>query len=172
MLVMNNPYVTAIWQPFPLWMFAAQYLHLAFRPSSRYPQSGYRTVQATYIILFLFSAIPHIYFVGPIIMAGDFSKLGALFVPSLAVPDTSSTVQAGVLDMIQWDLIFTLAPTILASLWTAKSMTQFLWIIVWFGVASLAFGPGAAVVGVFAWREGVLNAGVGGEAVEEKKKQN
>jgi len=169
MLVMDNPYVTALWQPFPLWMFAAQYVHLAFRPSSRYPESGYRTIQATYIFLFLFSAIPHIYFVGTIIIAGDYARLGALFVPSLAAPDTSSTIQAAVLDFIQWDIIFALVSMILASLWTAKTITQFLWMSVWFGVAGVVFGPGAAVAGVFSWREGVLNAGIEDGAVEEKK---
>ena len=171
MLVMDNPYYTAFWQPFPLWMLIAQLVHLFVRPSSRHPQSGYRTIHATYISLFLFSAIPHVYFMVPIIIAGDYARFQSLYLPSLAVPDVSSTVQVVVLDVIQWDLIFFSASTILASLWTAKSATQFFGIIIWSGVASIAFGPGAAIAGAFAWREKMLNAGVEGEVAEQKKKR-
>lgn len=172
MLMMDNPYYTAFWPSYPLCMLIAQLAHLFFRPSSRYPQSGYRTIQATYILLFLSSAVPHIYFMGTIVAAGDYARFKTLYVPSLAVPDVSSTIQVVMLDMIQWDLIFVFASTILASLWTAKSMSQFFGMIVWFGVASVAFGPGAAIAGVFSWREGMLNAGTEGSAAKVVKKRD
>lgn len=167
MLVMENPNITAIWPGFPLWMLIAQHAHLLFRPSSRYPESGYRTVQATYIFLFLFSAIPHIYFTSTTIIAGDYARFQSLYVPSLAVPDASLSVSAAMLDVMQWDLIFVFASAILASLWTAKSTTHFFRMVLWFGAAGLAFGPGAAIAGAFAWREGVLNGTDGG--MTEKK---
>jgi len=85
--------------------------------------------------------------------------LKALFVPSLAVPDVSSTVQVGVLDFIQWDIVLMSFSTFLALLWTVKSITQFIVMTVWLVVAGVVFGPGSAFVGVFAWREGVLNTG-------------
>lgn len=169
MLVMDNPYYTAFWPPFPLWMSIAQLSHLFFRPSSRYPESGYRTIQATYNLLFLFSAIPHIYFVGIVIIAGDYSRFKRLYLPSLAVPDVSSAVQAVVLDVIQWDLIFVFGSTILASLWTTKSFKQFFGMIVWYVVAGVAFGPGAAIAGAFVWREKMLNASIEVGMAQEKK---
>jgi len=162
MMTMDNPWVTAIWQPFPLWMFIAQHAYLIAR--SGHSQSGYQTVQTTYIILFLLSAIPHIYLLGPTIVAADHARFKALFVPSLAAPDASSTVQAAVLDFIQWDVVFVSLSTFLASLWTAKSITQFVAMIVWFVVAGAVFGLGSALVGVFAWRERLLNAGVDEDA--------
>jgi hypothetical protein len=157
MLTVDNPWITAIWQPFPLWMFTTQQTYLFLR--SRDSRSGYRTIQFTYIILFLLSALPHIYLLGPTIVAGDHARLKALFVPSLAVPDVSSTVQVGVLDFIQWDIVLTSFSTFLALLWTVKSITQFIVMTVWLVVAGVVFGPGSAFVGVFAWREGVLNTG-------------
>jgi hypothetical protein len=110
------------------------------------------------MILFFLSAIPHIYFLGPTVVAGDHARLNALFVPSFAAPDASSTVQAGVLDFIQWDVIIVLLSTFLASLWTAKTITQFAVMVSWFAVAGVLLGPGSALVGVFAWREGMLKA--------------
>lgn len=158
MLVLDNPYATAIWQPFPLWMFIAQHVYSTIRRPSQNAQSGYLTVQATHLILFLLSAIPHIIYVGPIVAAGDSARLKALFVPSLAVPHENLSLQIGVLDFIQWDIIFVSVSTLLACLWTARSVTQFIVMIGWFAVAGVLFGPGAGLIGVFAWREAALNA--------------
>jgi hypothetical protein len=94
---------------------------------------------------------------GPAIATGDYVKFNALFVPSVAAPDTSSTVQAAVLDFIRWDLAFVTLSTFMACVWVAKTITQVAVIIVWLMVASVVFGLGSAVVGVFAWRERVLN---------------
>jgi hypothetical protein len=163
MLTMNSPWFTAIWQVFPLWMFIAQHAYLWIRP--RHPQSGYRTIQGTYIFLFFLSAMPHIYLLGPAIVAGDHAKLRALFVPSLAAPDISSTTSAGVLEFIQWDFILAAFSAFLVSFWIAKSILQFAAMTVWFVVAGVLFGMGSALVGVFAWREGVLNTGVDEEGV-------
>lgn len=158
MLTMNSPWFTAIWQVFPLWMFIAQHAYLWIRP--RHPQSGYRTIQGTYIFLFFLSAMPHIYLLGPAIVAGDHAKLRALFVPTLAAPDISSTTSAGVLEFIQWDFILAAFSAFLVSFWIAKSILQFAAMTVWFVVAGVLFGIGSALVGVFAWREGVLNTDV------------
>jgi hypothetical protein len=57
-------------------------------------------------------------------------------------------------------------------LWTAKSIKQFFGMIVWYVVASVAFGPGAAIARAFAWREGMLNASIEAGMAEEEKKQN
>jgi len=101
--------------------------------------------------------MPHLYLVGPAIVAGDHAKLKALFVPSLAAPDISSTTPAGVLEFIQWDFILAAFSAFLVSFWIAKSILQFAVMTVWFVVAGVLFGIGSALVGVFAWREGVLN---------------
>jgi hypothetical protein len=142
-------------------MFIAQRTYLSIR--SRNLQSGYQTIQGTYIFLFFLSAMPHIYLLGPSIVGGDHAKLKALFVPSLTAPDISSTTPAGVLEFLQWDFILAALSAFLASFWIAKSIMQFAVMTVWFLTASVLFGIGSALVGVFAWREGVLNTDVNEE---------
>jgi hypothetical protein len=51
-------------------------------------------------------------------------------------------------------------------------MSQFFRMMVWFGLAGVTFGPGGAIVGVFAWREVMLNAGTEEGLAKEEKKRN
>lgn len=157
MLILQDPYVTAIWQAFPLWMSLAQFIHILFRPSHRYPESGYRTVQATYLIVFMLSSSSHIATIWPRI--DDHAALKQLFVPSLSAPNPQAfTLEMGALDFLQWDATMSYASTILATFWFARNAKEFLVLIAWYTAAVGAFGPGAAIAGVFLWREALLNA--------------
>ncbi|KZP29827.1 hypothetical protein FIBSPDRAFT_946343 [Athelia psychrophila] len=154
MLLMDNPYATAFWQPFPIWIFIAQHGYLAIRPRSA--RSGYKTTQAAYIAGFLTGAISHMYYAAPTLLAGDFVGYHAALLPDLAI-DASSTVQAAALGLLQWDILFVDLSTLCACLWTAEDLAEFVGIIAWLAVGSIVVGPGAAVVAIFAFRERKLN---------------
>lgn len=169
MLVLDNPYAAAFWQPFPLWMFIIERAYLAIRPSTR-QNSGYRTIQAMHATLFLIAAVAHFYFMGPIMLAGDHARTRALFIPSLNATPKSAPAEVGVLHFIQWDVIFVSLSTLLASLWTAKSVGQFFGMLIWFVVGGGILGPGATLVVISAWRERRLNGGASkGEKHQEKQ---
>ncbi|KII88935.1 hypothetical protein PLICRDRAFT_53437 [Plicaturopsis crispa FD-325 SS-3] len=166
MFVLNDPYVTAIWQPFPVWMSLAQFVHRQF---SRGTESGHDIVRNTYFLLFLASFTAHSFYIWPL-MLNDHETLQHLFTPTLirsAAEAKLFSFEDSVLNFILWDAGFAAISTLVASFWLAASFTQLLALAVWWVVAPLAFGPGAAIAGVFMWRENVLN---GGAEAEEKVK--
>lgn len=158
MLLMNNPYATAFWQPFPIWISIAQHGYLAIRP--RTVRSGYKTTQAAYTAAFLTGAISHMYYAAPTLLVGDFAGYHAAHLPDLAIDASSSTVQTASLGLIQWDILFVGLSTLCGCLWTAKHLAEFAGIIAWLVVGSIFVGPGAAVVAIFALRERKLNTPV------------
>lgn len=159
MLYTSNYYVTAFWQPFPLWIFLVDKIHLFFRPASTYSSNGYKTVQALYGIIFVGSAVMHLSYVTPIMF--DNKLMAHLFIPGLAVPNPkTTTLQAGVLDFIQWDYVFASITALLGCLWTAQSFTQAFGMLLWFIASSATIGPGSALAGVLAWREKKINSTV------------
>ena len=170
MLVSDNPYATAFWQPFPLWMFFIERIYLAIRPSD--PSSGYRTVQIMHATLFLIAATAHFYFMGPIMLEGDLARIRALFIPPLNATPKSAPAEVVILHFIQWDMMFVCLSTLLAYLWMAKSMRHFFEILLWLVVGGGVLGPGAALAIVSAWREQRLNAGVGKAKKHTEEKQD
>lgn len=150
MLVLNDPYVTAIWQPFPIYISLAQRMHLLFRPLSRYPQSGYQTIRNFYIATFLLCSSIHIATIWPII-GDDLRILGRVFIPSIAILPT--TIEHGVHHLLKWDFAVAFASSILATYWFASSRRQLVLFAAWSAFATPVFGPGAAMMGAFLWRE-------------------
>jgi hypothetical protein len=171
MVVSSKPYATALWQPFPLWMYISQLLYLSIRPASR--TSGASTVNITYIALFVLSALPHLYFVVPIFFSPNGSStFKSLFIPSISLlnPD-STTIQQGVMDFIKWDYAMIVLGGIVVTVWvTGRSMKGIVALTVWWPVSVLLFGAGASIVGVFWWREGLLNKAVKKTEMKDKKR--
>ncbi|KAF7972110.1 hypothetical protein HWV62_18940 [Athelia sp. TMB] len=165
MLLMDNPYATAFWQPFPLWIFLAQHAYLAIRPRAGSAKSGYMTIQSAYTAVFLTAGVSHMYYAAPMLLAGEFAAYSAQLTPDLAI-DASSTVQAASLGLLQWDILFVQLSTLCACLWTAQSTTEFVGIIGWLAVGAVTVGPAASVAAIFAHRERKLN----GQAVIVSKK--
>jgi hypothetical protein len=155
MLILQDPVVTAAWQFFPAWMWMAQAAHLFIRPSSRYNTSGYWTVQATFIFTFIASAISHVAAIWAIM---DLTLLKDLYVPPIVPPDPATTnLQLATHVFFQWDAVFTMGPSLLGTLWFARHAKQVALITLWNVIATVVFGPGAAVSGVLLWREWALN---------------
>ena len=154
MLVLQDPYVTAIWQPYPVYVSIAHFLHLQIRPASQYSQSGHRTIQALFIGCFIVSSSIHISIVWP--MINDYETLRELFIPSVSMLDPSTDLTLQVFDFMKWDFTFSFVSMAITSLWFASNLKQFMAIIAWYIGAIPTIGFGAAVIGVAVWRDKVL----------------
>jgi hypothetical protein len=171
LFLLDNPYVTALWQPFPLYMYIVQLVYLRLRPFS--PGSGYRIIQGIHISNFVISAVAHHLFIVSPVMNGDesvFAELKRLFVPSIDVLDPATvTLEQGVMDVFKWDFVLSVVSGILATLWFARNWTELLGILGWYVMISMSLGPGAAAAGVIAWRESQLNTEHEAKVVEKQE---
>ena len=154
MVVLQDPYVIAVWQLYPIYVSIAHFLHLQIRPASQYSQSGHRTIQALFIGLFIISSSIHISIVWPMIK--DYDTLRELFIPSVTMLDPSTDLALQAFDLLKWDFAFSFVSVAVTSLWFASNLKQFMAIIAWYIVATPTIGFGAAVMGVAVWRDNVL----------------
>lgn len=156
MVVSRDIIATALWQGYPLIMALVQFSHLVIRPSSRYVKSGYATIQAMYGLIFVVSAVVHIYYIWPLFF--DIQQFQKILVPQLALSERPLSLPEGVAAVIKWDQAFGVGSTLLVSFWFAESARDIALLFVWHVLISIAFGPGAAIAGVMSVREARLNA--------------
>ncbi|KAG2149333.1 hypothetical protein DEU56DRAFT_977996 [Suillus clintonianus] len=157
MVVLEDPVVTAMWQIFPLYMKVAHWAHCKIRPPSQHTGSGYGTVQAMYMLVYVASAYLHVAHIWPIFNSSAlFQKL---IMPPMAPLDPSATsIAEGAAAFLKWDMAIGIGSTILITLWFAKSLTGLMVLILWHASATFIVGPGAAIAGVMMWREATINA--------------
>ncbi|KAG1749087.1 uncharacterized protein EDB91DRAFT_833339 [Suillus paluster] len=156
MVVFQDTISTALWQGYPIIMAFAQFLHLIIRPSSRYVKSGYVTIQAMYGLIFVTSAILHIYYTWPLFF--DIQQFQKVLVPQLALSRHPLSLAEGVAAVIQWDAVFGVGSTLLVTFWFAQGMKEVALLFLWHALVSVAFGPGAAIAGVLSFREARINS--------------
>jgi len=147
MLALNDPYVTAIWQFFPIYILVAQCLHLLFRPSSKYSQSGHQTIRGLYIAAFVLSSSIHIATIWPSV--GDLHMVRRVFLPSVAIP--RETIENKVQHLLKWDLAVAFISSILVTFWFASTRRQLALLVAWSVFATPVLGPGAAIMGAHLW---------------------
>lgn len=157
MAYIATPQPIALWQAFPVLISLFGWLHRLLRPRRLYNSSGYRTVQATYILTFILSAVVHLR-----TLAGynfDPQTIINVLIPSLAIPNAKKgdTSVTAIVHFLQWDAVFLFGSTYVASLWLARSVAQGILLLSWIVISTAMFGPGAAVSGIFLWREARLN---------------
>lgn len=152
MLVMDDFYVTAIWQLYPIYISLAQFFYPRFRSST---QSGYRVMQAIYLGCFMISSSVHIAAVWPIL--GDVNAVKALLLPSFPSLPISNEVHFHALEFLKWDILFAYTSSALAMLWFANNAQQVFGIVLWFSFAIPLFGFGATVMGIAIWKDGMLD---------------
>ncbi|TFY73237.1 hypothetical protein EWM64_g10775 [Hericium alpestre] len=157
MYALEDAVVTAIWQAFPLWMSVLQTCHLLVRRPSRHPESGYRVTQLTYLLTFLLAAAGHVAVMYH--LWGDVAAIKHYFTPVIEPSAGATPLSTATMQFLQWDGTFFFGATELATFWFAESLPQLVMILLWNVAATIAFGPGAAVAGVFMWREARLNGG-------------
>jgi hypothetical protein len=153
METMQNPYMTALWQPFPFYISCLRELYTVIRsttPVSRL--SGTSLAVLLYTGGFIASVYLHYKTVIPKLF-NDPSFVAAFFLPTTTPLTVASTVEAIGLDLLQWDFIFGYGSWLLMMLWFTKSARAALAIILWFLLAIPLLGPGAAGAGVLVWKE-------------------
>ena len=165
MLILQDPFTTAVCQFLPVWLWMARAAYLFIRPSSRYNASGYWAVQATFIYTFIASAMTHIAVIQAV---NDLTLLKDLYLPPIVAPNPATTnVQRVVHETLQWDGIIASGSSLLGTLWFARNAKQVVLITLWNVIATTIVGPGAALSGVLLWREWALNGAP--EDVSKKK---
>lgn len=104
-------------------------------------------------------------------MLTDTAALRSMFLPVTAMdtfdPVTTSLTE-GALQFIKWDIIIGVGSVMLATFWMADSVLSLVGILAWYAIASVAFGPAAAIAGVFLWRENRLNGQSRADKVPQK----
>jgi hypothetical protein len=157
MTYMATPGSIAFWQVFPVLMSLFGNLHRLLRPRSLHSGSGHRTVQATYVLMFITSSIFHLLALKNYNF--DPQTIRTHLIPSLEIPDAKKghTALTSIIHFLQWDAAFIFGSTFVATLWFARSIGQGVLLVIWIVISTALLGPGAAVSGIFLWREGKLN---------------
>ncbi|KAK7035748.1 uracil-DNA glycosylase [Favolaschia claudopus] len=154
LLWLEDPYVTALWQIFPVLQLVAEKAHLFVRPARNSgAASGFRWIQALYILAFVAASSTHVSALATMSSWQDF------FLPSLA-PRIGAASELKALDMLQWDITFAFASTMLATLWFGRNARQVVTILLWNIIGSILVGPGAAITAVALWRESYLHSDI------------
>ncbi|KDN50534.1 hypothetical protein RSAG8_01032, partial [Rhizoctonia solani AG-8 WAC10335] len=147
-----------VWQIFPASIVTIQSLYLAYQ---RYahgdaPECSYEVMQLIHITNFCWSTITHAYTVFQLL--GSKRPLVSLkhayyptFSPSSLSPSTSVAQR-----FLKWDIIFITGTTLFVGLWLLRCVRSRLLAIGWFIIGTLFFGGGAALSGIWMWREKVL----------------
>ncbi|KAF5358073.1 hypothetical protein D9756_001741 [Leucocoprinus leucothites] len=152
MVVMRDPIVTAIWQPYPIFMAAGTLLHLAIKRPNR-AESGFNAIQLFYLISFIVASSLHLANFWP--RSTDLEALKNLYIPSL-IPLTDASTPAKAHEFLKWDCTFGLLSMGVAQLWFVSDLIEIPFILFWYLIAVPFFGPGAAVIAVNMWREGQI----------------
>ncbi|CAE6515821.1 unnamed protein product [Rhizoctonia solani] len=147
-----------VWQIFPASIVIIQSLYLVYQ---RYahgdaPECSYEVLQLIHITNFCWSTITHAYSAFQIL--GSNAPLVSLkhayhptFSPGSLSPSASVAQR-----FLKWDMIFITGSTLFAGLWLLRGARPRLLAIGWFAVGTLFFGGGAALSGIWIWREKVL----------------
>jgi hypothetical protein len=155
LIVLDDPFVTAIWQAYPIFIPIAEFLHLLIRPISRFSESGYKALQVFYVAAFALSSSVHISIIWP--MIHDFDALKYLLLPSVVSYHQVGDIAAQSFEFLKWDMTISFLSMIVGTFWYATHINDLLQIVMWYLVAVPLFGPGAAVMAVALWRESVIS---------------
>jgi hypothetical protein len=159
LMTLTDPYITAIWQAFPLWVGIAQQFHLTLvrrRSSHTGAQSGYALTQLTYAISFVVSAVAHAVVFYPRLNTSNLAETDWVSLRHLYVPGPPLRKLNRSMEFLQWDMWLAFGSSMLAALWFGRSLMQVVLLAVWQIVASVVLGPGAALAAIYMWREAKL----------------
>jgi len=146
-----NPYMTVLWQPFPLVMGLAQYISRnLFSSMAMSTASGHGTIIAAYALTFLASAPFHLALVLPNLSIANIVEWASSLEPVSA--ETGSLEEIMTL-ILKWDLPIGSSALLLTSLWFAKSFRQFFALAIAVIGGTAIVGPAATLSGILIWRE-------------------
>ncbi|KAK7043801.1 hypothetical protein VNI00_008413 [Paramarasmius palmivorus] len=155
MVTMTDPSVTALWQFVPVIASALASVHLLFRSRVKHSQSGWTDIRNMYIVMFILGAITHLVMVVPKVKGAGVEGLKNFFIP--APTDSSTGMEQLVLNLLQYDMLFGMGSSLLATFWFAHNTQQFRAIQMWIIAALPILGPGATFAAIALWRESRLH---------------
>ena len=157
-VLQNDPFMTWVWQFFPVFVALARVVYVSLRPDSENRTKEtvkplrQNAIRAFYIACFLTASITHIYFVRPLLQRSDWKmQLVDFLIPLRPSPGAHPSRHAH--NFLKWDHALGYGSILVGLLWSAENFGQVVKILLWYAVAIPAFGAGGAVMGVLAWRD-------------------
>ncbi|CAE6410870.1 unnamed protein product [Rhizoctonia solani] len=158
LVVSQNIAVNVVWQIFPASIVSIQSLYLAYQHYARgdAPECSYEILQLVHITNFCWSAITHAYTLFQVLVSNEpLISLKHAYHPTFS-PDTLSPATSMGQRFLKWDIIFITGATLFAGLWLLRGIRSKLLATGWFIIGTMFFGGGAALSGIWIWREKVL----------------
>ncbi|KAF9052342.1 hypothetical protein BDZ89DRAFT_425130 [Hymenopellis radicata] len=147
LITQEDSIVTLLFQPAPIYAFAAQMMQSFISPQSSKSASGTGVAQVAYVAWFIVAAAIHVN------MAtghfADWDGFTRFFIPTVELTDAPRAI----LNIFQWDFIFAVGASAVGTLWFAHSIVEVVALLIWYPLASVFVGPGAAFSAVALWRE-------------------
>ncbi|CAA7267945.1 unnamed protein product [Cyclocybe aegerita] len=126
MFIVDEPFMTYIWQCYPAFIALAQAAYLRFRESAN-SRSGYSTIRALHILVFLTAASSHILILCP--YKGHTKDLIKYFVPSTTPPSSSTSIDFAVLHFLKWGFVLGYTAFALAMFWYVETVQEFIAVV-------------------------------------------
>jgi hypothetical protein len=154
----SNPHVVATWQAFPIIAGAFQQAYILLRPTPKGGNnaSGYQVVQLTHFLTFTAGAVFHLGVHGPDLLTHPLQTLSGItsFFPSIHDPNPATTAPIdAVLDFLGWDRLLITTATAITPLFSTEDFGEALKLAGGAILTSIVLGPGAAVAGLWMYRE-------------------
>ncbi|KAF8644126.1 hypothetical protein AX16_008655 [Volvariella volvacea WC 439] len=156
--ILQDPYVTALWQIYPIYMSIAQLGHLVIRSPKSHSQSGFWIIRAIYITTFILASSTHIATALPLLMK-DWQTFKAGFILSMTALSPQSPIESRVLQFLKQDYTFSYISILALGFWMLEDVSQAIKLAIWYLFSVPLLGPGAAFSGFALWRESTLRKG-------------
>ena len=157
-VLQNDPFMTWVWQFFPVFVALARVVYVSLRPDSENRTKEtvkplrQNAIRAFYIACFLTASITHIYFVWPLLQRSDWKMQLVDFLVPLR-PSAGAHPSRHAHNFLKWDYALGYGSILVGLLWSAGNFGQVVTMLLWYTIAIPAFGAGGAVMGVLAWRD-------------------
>lgn len=152
----RDPYITVIWQFYPVFMSVAYFLHYLLTPRAWRSQSGLVILRFLFIGVLIISSSSHIAAVWPAVLEGDFAQARSMVLPSLTPLPVEAELSAKLANFLRWDGLFAFFASAIATLWFVKNSRELASFVVWYLISVPLFGFGAAITAVIVWVENLI----------------
>lgn len=158
LVVYRSVAIGVAWQVFPASIVLIQILYLGYQhyANGDVPDCSHDLLQLVHITNFCWSAITHAFTLFRVFRSpAPFESLGHAYYPTFS-PSSLGPMSSLAQSFLKWDILFISSTTLFAGLWLLRGTRPRILAIGWFVLGSLCFGMGAALSGIWMWREKVL----------------
>lgn len=153
MIIKRKPTLTALWQLFPIYMTLLTRVYRYLFPSTLLGPNT-PVIKIIYFFRFLLTAACHLVLWSKHI---NHLTIKQLVIPSMhPLSASEATLALGVHNFLKWDAASAFLSSMIATLWFAEDIRQVRHLCIWYILATIILGPGAAIAGIFYLRESIL----------------